>query len=273
MRAVHPALAALLLAAPPAAQAFAQPPAGAPADRPWQVDWGQYYCSLIRKPAEDRPWSAAFVTVPGGDNTVLMLIPDQRGRPVPSGVTSAVLLPSGRSFTVSAQAETRGRRRVLTVYGFPYELRSELEGATALELRDGARVRLRIPVDLARAAVAAHRRCTAGISREWRLDEAALAALKHRPQTTNRLGYHASDYPAAALRTATQGRVILRITVTAEGRAADCTVVATSGNAQIDAISCQVAMRNGRYRPALDAADRPVTIATVFTVTWRLPGF
>lgn len=265
-----PALA-LLAAAQPSPPA--QPPQPPPAARPWQVDWGQYYCSLIRTPGEDRPWAAAFLTVPAGDNTVLMLVPDERGRPVPSRVTSAVLLPSGRSFDVSAREEWRGRKRVLTLYGFPYELRSELEGATALELRDGTRVRLSIPVDQARAAVAAHRRCTARIAREWRLDEAALAALRQRPQSTNRLGYHASDYPAAALRTATQGRVILRITVTAEGRAADCAVVATSGNAQIDAISCQVAMRNGRYRPALDGAGQPVTIATVFTVTWRLPSY
>ena len=243
-----------------------------PAVRPWQVDWGQYYCSLIRRGAEDRPWQAAFLTVPGGDNTVLMLVPDERGRPVPRGVNAAVLQPSGRRFEVSDWEEWRGRKRVLVVHGFPYELRSELEGATALELRAGTQVRLSIPVAEARAAVAAHRRCTAEIAREWRLDEAALAALSQRPVTTNRLGYHASDYPAAALRTATQGRVIVRITVTAEGQAADCAVVATSGNAQIDAISCQVARRNGRYRPALDAAGRPVTIATVFTVTWRLPS-
>jgi TonB family protein len=266
-------LAALMLLAAASASQPAPPPQQPPAARPWQVDWGQYYCSLIRRGAEDRPWAAAFLTVPGGDNTVLMLVPDERARPVPRGMTTAVLQPSGRRFEVSDWEEWRGRKRVLVVHGFPYELRSELEGATALELRAGTQVRLSIPVAEARAAVAAHRRCTAEIAREWRLDEAALAALRQRPVTTNRLGYHASDYPAAALRTATQGRVILRITVTAEGQAADCAVVATSGNAQIDAISCQVARRNGRYRPGLDAAGRPVTIATVFTVTWRLPSY
>lgn len=261
---------ALVAAAQPAPPA--PPPQQPTAPRPWQVDWGQYYCSLIRRGADDRPWAAAFLTVPGGDRTMLMLVPDARARPLPRGVTSAVLQPSGQRFEVSAWEEWRGRKRVLVISGFPYELRGALQGATALELRAGTQVRLSIPVAEARAAVAAHRRCTAEIAREWRLDEAALAALRQRPESTNRLGYHASDYPAAALRTATQGRVILRITVTAEGQAADCAVVATSGNAQIDAISCQVAVRNGRYRPALDAAGRPVTIATVFTVTWRLPS-
>jgi TonB family protein len=255
-----------------ALQPPAPPPASSPPPaRPWQVDWGQYYCSLIRHGAADRPWEAAFLTIPGDDRTVLMLVPDERARPVPQGVTSAVLLPSGRSFEVRAHEEWRGRRRVLVVSRFPYELRSALEEASALELRAGTEVRLRIPVDEARAAVAAHRRCTADIAREWHLDEAALASLRRRPLSTNSLGYHASDYPAAALRTATQGRVILRITVTAEGRARDCAVVATSGNAQIDAISCQVAIRDGRFTPGLDAAGQPVTIASVFTVTWRLP--
>ncbi len=259
---------ALLATAPLAAQPPA--PASPPAARPWQVDWGQYYCSLIRRPAAGHPYSAAFLTVPGGDRTVLMLLPEGQA-PLPHRLTSAVLLPSGRSFDVEAWEEIRGRRRVLMVSALPYELRSELEGATVLELRTGTDVRPRIPVDQARAAVAAHRRCTAEIAREWQLDEARLGALSVRPRTTNLLGYHASDYPAAALRTATQGRVILRVTVSPEGRAADCAVVATSGNNAIDAISCQVARARGRFRPGLDAEGRPVTIAAVFTVTWRLP--
>ena len=268
-------LPALVLAAIPLAAAAAQEvPANlapAPAQAPhWQVDWGQYYCSLIRLPAADRPFAAVFLAVPGGDNSQLLLI--QMGRQtLPRGVNSLLLQPGGRSYEVHPQVQVRGRP-VLAMGGLPYELRGALADATALELRAGSEVRLRIPLDQARAAIAAHRRCTAEVARQWRLDEAALAALRQRPQTTNFLGYRPSDYPARALMSRTQGRVILRITVTREGRAADCAVVATSGNASIDARSCQVAMQRGRFTPGIDAAGQPVAVAAVFTVTWRLPG-
>lgn len=257
------ALAGALLAAPAPAQTPAAPP-------PWQVDWGRYYCSLIRLPAEGRPFAAAFLTVPGGDNTQLLLL--QMGQePLPRDVSSILLLPQGRSFAVVPQVQLRGTRRVLAMGGLPYELRSELAGATELQLRAGAEPRLRIPLDQAPAAVAAHRRCTAGLAQRWGLDEAALAALRQRPETTNMLGYRSDDYPSAAIRTRTQGRVILRVTVTAEGRPGDCAVVATSGDSAIDQRSCRVVMQRAQFTPGLDPAGRPVTIPAVFTVTWRLP--
>jgi TonB family protein len=271
-RSLIPALATgHLLAAPFAAAqppADRAPPAAAP---PWQVDWGRYYCSLIRLPAANRPFAAAFLTIPGDDRTELLLIQMAAER-LPGDVTSLLLEPTGRSFDVRTVEQLRGTRHVLAVYGLPYEFRADLSAATELQLRAGSEPRLRIPLDQAPAAVAAHRRCTAGVARQWQLDEAALAALRQRPASTNFLGYRPEDYPSAALRTRTQGRVVLRITVTAEGRAGDCRVVASSGEPSIDARSCQVAMQRARFTPGLDAAGQPVTIPAVFTVTWRLPG-
>lgn len=268
-----PLLRAALLGCAPLAIAAQAPSGPAPAQPapPWQVDWGSHYCSLIRLPAPDRPFAAAFLTVPAADSSQLLLI-QMGAQRLPRRATALVLLPQGRSFPVTSDQQLRGTRHVLAMFGLPYELRAELAAATELQLRDGAETLLTIPLDRAAAAVAEHRRCTAGIAQRWRLDEAALAALRQRPASTNFLGYRSDDYPAAALRTRTQGRVILRVTVTADGRAADCAVVATSGNAAIDARSCAVAMARGRFTPGLDAGGRPVTIPAVFTVTWRVPG-
>lgn len=261
-------LLAALLAAPASGQPPAQTPPGA---RPWQVDWGHYYCTLIRRPGEGRPWSAAFMNIPGGGTTHLLLIPEQNAVP-PRRVDTAVLLPGGQRFEVGSEEQRRGRNFVLLVTDLPYELRGMLDGQSELLLLDGATVRARIPVNQVRAAVAAHRQCTAGIAREWRIDEAGLAALSKRPRSPNMLGYRTDDYPRGALARRTQGRVILRIMINAAARAEECTVVATSGDAQIDRRSCEVAMARGRFEPGLDAAGRPVAIAAVFQVTWRIPG-
>lgn len=187
-------------------------------------------------------------------------------------MTSIAFAPGGRSFEATARTERRGRRDVLMIHGLPYDLGEAMAGQSELQLRAGPEIRARIPLDHPGQALAAHRRCTAEISREWGVDEAALAALRQRPVTTNMLGVGPDDYPRAALRTATQGRVIVRIDVGAEGRATDCLPVATSGSAIIDATTCRVIRSRARFRPALDAAGRRVPARMIWSVTWIVPG-
>ena len=107
---------------------------------------------------------------------------------------------------------------MVAMSGLPYDFRDALAGASELQLWIGMEIRARIPLGNVRRAVAEHRRCTAEISRQWDVDEAALAALRQRPTTTNLFGLRSADYPTAALRRATQGRVIVRIDVGADGR-------------------------------------------------------
>src|SRR4051812_12804226 len=87
------------IAAPPAAAA--QPPAPAPVQPraspvspAWAVDWGQYYCSMIRKPGPGRPFATAFVMTPGGSSTGVTLVPEP-GQRAPGDVDTLVLLPGG----------------------------------------------------------------------------------------------------------------------------------------------------------------------------------
>jgi TonB family protein len=273
MRWIKMAFAAMLLPAL-AGTAFAQPPAVPPPSRPppaWQVDWGHYYCSMIRLPEPGRPYATAILTIPGGENAQILLI-QQGSAPLPRRVSSVLLAPGDRSFDTISQIENRGRLRVLAISGLTHDFRDALAEASELQLRDGDAIRARIPLARPRAAIAAHRRCMTEVARQWGIDEAALAALQRPALSTNFHGLRSSDYPTAALRTATQGRVIVRLAVTAAGRATECTTVATSGNSAIDTTTCRVILARGRFRPALDAAGQPVAVRIISTVTWRLPG-
>jgi TonB family protein len=244
--------------------------APAPAHQPWLVDWGAHYCTLVRNSDPGRPFSAAILVVPGSLSSEIILLPEG-GAALPRGIDRLVLMPGGRSLDVTTRDERRGRLPVLAIYGVDYGFRDLLADAAELRLQGGDSVRASIPLNGVRAAVAAHRECTAEVSREWRVDEAALAALRQRPASTNMLGFRPEDYPSRALATRTQGRVSMRITVSAEGRAADCTVVESSGSADIDTRSCRVAMTRGRFQTALDAAGQAVSIPVIFTVTWMIP--
>lgn len=263
---------AALLAAPPAG-ALAQTPAAAPvapAARPWQVDWGRYYCSVIRKAEADRPFATAFVTIPGRANTYIALVPDANGR-IPTGVSDVVLLPAGRSFHVGSIEEGSRRAPYQKLYDLPVDFLEQLAGAEALELRTGRQVRARVPLGGVRAALTSYRRCVTEVAAEWGVDLVALAALSRRPESTNALGFRVDDYPVALLASAIDGRVVLRVDVSAEARATGCAAVASSGSAAIDSNACQVVLRRARFTPALDAAGRAVAARAVFLVTFRRP--
>ena len=61
------------------------------------------------------------------------------------------------------------------------------------------------------------------------------------------------------------GSAALRLVVSPEGRAVSCRVVRSSGDASVDALVCQLTQQYARYRPARDAAGRPVA----WELTWQ----
>jgi len=261
-------LAAILMATPLAATAQPPAPSPAPAARPWQVDYGQYYCSMIRKAEADRPYATAFVSIPGLSKMHIALVP-QAGGTFPAGVTDVALLPGGTRFHIIREDTRGGSVPIQRLYDLPVEFADQLTGAEALELRSGARAVGRVPLAGVRDALAVYRRCLTEVSTEWGIDEAALTALRHRPNSTNRLGFHAEDYPPQLLNSAVQGRVIMRIDVSTEGRATACVPVATSGSPIIDRRACEVALLRARFTPGIDSNGAPVATRAVFMVTFR----
>lgn len=79
------------------------------------------------------------------------------------------------------------------------------------------------------------------------------------------------SYPAAALRAGVEGRVGVAVTVTPAGRAGGCEVVSSSGSGELDAATCSLALRNGRFEPARDRVGNALATRLVLpSVRWRL---
>ncbi|WP_164115974.1 energy transducer TonB [Sphingorhabdus sp. Alg239-R122] len=77
---------------------------------------------------------------------------------------------------------------------------------------------------------------------------------------TGRWGAQAqSSYPSRAIREEREGTVGFRLTVSAKGRATNCTVTSSSGHSDLDAAACKAMRRVARFRPALDDAGNPTT--------------
>ena len=122
-------LAGTLLSLLNATAAQAQPRA-APA---WQVDWGDQYCTLIRRPDRTTPFVVAMRLLPGNDFSEMLLM-DAGPTQLPERADAVMLAPSGRSFAVSADQEMRPNGvRVVTLGQLPPDFWDALAGAESIQ--------------------------------------------------------------------------------------------------------------------------------------------
>ena len=69
----------------------------------------------------------------------------------------------------------------------------------------------------------------------------------------------AKDYPRSSAQDRDGAYVIVHFTVTPEGRTRDCRVRRSSGNSEVDRITCQLVLERFRYRPAIDGDGNPTS--------------
>ncbi len=79
------------------------------------------------------------------------------------------------------------------------------------------------------------------------------------------------DYPSRALRDEAQGRVTAAWDINAQGRAENCRIVSSSGNADLDEQTCVLVLRRARYQPALDAGGSPMRSTARQSWKWEIP--
>lgn len=84
-------------------------------------------------------------------------------------------------------------------------------------------------------------------------------------------GFGNADYPSEALRAGESGMTRVRVTVSADGRATDCTVTGSSGSYSLDQAGCRLVKSRSRFAPAKDGSGKSVAEAIDLPITWRLP--
>jgi protein TonB len=80
-----------------------------------------------------------------------------------------------------------------------------------------------------------------------------------------------NDYPATALRNREQGSVDFCVRIGTDGLVSDCTILGSSGFADLDAVTCDIARARFRFRPAHDAHGTPVADGMRARIRWMLP--
>lgn len=113
-------------------------------------------------------------------------------------------------------------------------------------------------------------RCERGRLLAWGVSAAILDAVRTRPEFDGQPWFRSDDYPPTALSEDAQGSAIVLLRFSGEGKVEDCTLIRSTGHDSLDAVTCAVALRRGRARPARDSRDLPVPSVGLVTIVWRV---
>lgn len=81
-----------------------------------------------------------------------------------------------------------------------------------------------------------------------------------------------SDFPDGLIGPGQQASVGVRYTIETDGRVTGCTVLRSSGFAQVDTLACRLITQRFRYRPATNRAGQPVRSVVTESHTWYNRG-
>ncbi|MBT0667899.1 TonB family protein [Novosphingobium profundi] len=80
-----------------------------------------------------------------------------------------------------------------------------------------------------------------------------------------------NDYPSRELREGHEGLVRFRLSIDSRGRVQDCAILASSGYPALDAATCALASRRGRFEPASDENGAAISGQWDNAVRWVIP--
>lgn len=69
---------------------------------------------------------------------------------------------------------------------------------------------------------------------------------------------------------AEEAATTIRVTIATDGKVRDCTVLASSGSAELDNSACATMTSRARFRPAVDAQGRPIESTHTSRIRWRI---
>lgn len=78
------------------------------------------------------------------------------------------------------------------------------------------------------------------------------------------------DYPPGPLARNAGGVTKVRLIITTEGRATGCSLLQSSGDAELDARVCFLATYRMRFSPALGRDCKPIAMAAILPVRWEI---
>jgi hypothetical protein len=259
MRCFVPALLLLTAAAQPASQSV---------DWHWVRDTPM--CSLRQAYSADNviilsgtPANANYIYV-GGVEPILATSKNVDGG-------KFTFFPGGELDAEIAVTQANGRRDITASSDDPAFM-AKFAGASAVEVTQEQLGKTRVPLRSASAAVDAIRSCEDSRMRDWGMDPVAWRALKSRPSPL--AGWeewiNSDDYPIDALLSGSEGYMILRLQIGADGSVQDCQRLIRGRLVEPRLRICSKLKRLARFSPAVASNGATVPSLYALVIKFRL---
>lgn len=112
--------------------------------------------------------------------------------------------------------------------------------------------------------------CERDLLVSWGMDRAILASIASPPRADISSFFGVRDYPRDAIAMRKQGTAGIRFWVSTDGTIGDCKVVASSGTSLLDARSCALLTRRGKFEPARTKDGVPVRSISFARIRWEI---
>ncbi|WP_232314816.1 TonB family protein [Sphingopyxis sp. QXT-31] len=149
------------------------------------------------------------------------------------------------------------------------------DGAMARNFADNQQLVIRgprkldLPLHLAnvKAALKALDACQTDLMESWGLSAALVAKIAKPPEATGNPGRWATndDYPSDDRQKRNEGTTTFLLNISAEGKITACRTTKSSGFESLDKQTCQLLLQRATFRPAEDAAGKPVESYFILT--------
>lgn len=237
---------------------------------PWNVDYGEDRCFLLRKFGTGDDEIILRITRPWIDGRYeLVLAGAGVPRMAPEMEIPLRMAPAGAEMALTGlTGELDSMPGHFIRFDVPPEL---LQGQPrdAVLTFSHRRFTRNIAMPQLSAALASLAQCHDSLFAHWGIDLAVYRALRQPPQPIGRNipWVRSGDYPVVP----SIGRTNYILTVSPTGQVTDCRVALDSGSPELDQAGCAAFRRRGEFEPALDSEGQPVQSYSFQRVRWRRP--
>ncbi len=236
----------------------------------WQVEYAKSSC-IISRAFGEKPKVTLFGLKPApySDHLSMLIIqPSPKGRGVTGDADirlSSGFIPERPTYS----SVTANGMRVTTI-SLQREALDALARGDSIAVKAGRWVDVALQPTGFDKALKALEECEADLLVSWGFSREAQAAIAERPKGTMQGLFRSDDYPASAIAQGAGGSVGIRVRIEADGKINECTVIESSGHADLDRQTCGLLKKRARYAPAVGHDGTPRWSFVFGRVTWRI---
>ncbi|WP_447728731.1 energy transducer TonB [Sphingomonas koreensis] len=233
----------------------------------WGVDHGDTRCVASRSFGDPKSPVMLGIRPSLNDTTVRIIILRDEGYLTPRHVPVTV---AGMKASALRFSSKETKQRVMWIDLARADFDRAVAAPSLRVIGEG------MDVDLALTGIASALKvmqtCNAGLRAHWNADEAGMArvATRAKSRISPAQAVTNEDYPGQAIEETKGGRTRVMLLIDEHGAAKECIVEEHSGVASIDAQTCFMVLKRGKFAPALDAAGKPIKSYLSYAFKWQI---